>query len=66
MIELPMNPEPVKIRNTMWIGVRVTICPDVILEDNLILASGAVVTKSFPSICIIGGVPARTIRKITD
>lgn len=62
----PSNPaliDPVKIGNNVWIGTRVIIMPGVAIEDNSIIASGAVVTKTFNANSVIGGVPAKFIKK---
>ena len=45
------------------IGVRAIILPGVTLGDEVIVGAGAVVTKSFPSNCIIAGNPAKIIRE---
>lgn len=55
---------PITIGNNCWIGGHATILPGVILGDDVVVAAGAVVTKSFGSSVIIGGNPARVIRKI--
>ena len=44
-------------------GSRI-IGDDIIIGDNCIIAPGAIVTKSFPSNCVIGGCPARIIKMI--
>lgn len=51
------------------IGGRAIILPGVVLGDHVFVAAGSVVTKSFPSNCMIGGNPAKIIRtgiKIND
>jgi acetyltransferase-like isoleucine patch superfamily enzyme len=54
-----------KIGSYCWIGMNVTILPGVIIGDNTVVASGAVVSKSFPEgNCIIGGVPAKVIKNL--
>lgn len=54
-----------KIGSYCWIGMNSTIMPGVELGDNTIVASGAVVTKSFPQgNCIIGGIPAKLIKQL--
>jgi acetyltransferase-like isoleucine patch superfamily enzyme len=54
---------PIIIGKNCWIGVNAVILPSVALGDNVIVAAGAVVSKSFPSNVVIGGVPAKVIRK---
>lgn len=52
----------IKIGNNCFIGENSTILYGVTLADNIIVAAGAVVTKSFAeSNVIIGGNPARII-----
>lgn len=53
--------EPIRIGKSCWIGANAVILPGVQLGDNVIVGAGAVVTKSFPSDVIIGGVPAKVI-----
>lgn len=57
---------PVIIGNDVWIGGGCTILPGITIGNNVIIAAGAVVTKDIPDNCIVGGVPAREIKKITD
>ena len=48
-----------------WIGMNSMILPGVELGVRTVVAAGAVVTKSFPGgYCVIGGSPARFIKKI--
>ena len=52
----------IKIGNNCFLGARSTILLGVTLADNVIVAAGSVVTKSFDkSNIIIGGNPAREI-----
>lgn len=56
---------PVTIGKNCWIGGHATINPGVTLGDNTVVASGAVVTKSFPQgNVLLAGVPARVIREL--
>lgn len=56
--------EAVNIGKNCWIGGHATINPGVTLGDNVVVGSGAVVTKSFPDNVVIAGVPARVIREL--
>lgn len=57
-------PAPIRIGKDVWIGSNSTILPGVTIGDGAIVAAGAVVTKDVPSHTIVGGIPARIIRKI--
>ena len=57
--------KPITIGDNCWIGGQATINPGVTLGDNVVVASGAVVTKSFGSNIVIGGNPAKVIKQIT-
>ena len=58
--------EPIKIGNRVWIGSNATILPGVTIGENAIVAAGAVVTKDIPANTIVGGVPAKVIKKIDE
>lgn len=48
-----------------WIGMNSVILPGVTLGTRTIVAAGSVVTKSFnEGYCVIGGNPARVIKKL--
>ncbi|MCM1449868.1 MAG: sugar O-acetyltransferase [Clostridiales bacterium] len=57
-------PAPIHIGNNVWIGANVTILSGVTIGENAIVAAGAVVTKDVAPNTIVGGVPAKIIRKI--
>jgi acetyltransferase-like isoleucine patch superfamily enzyme len=57
----PLNFAPVKIGDGCDLGVNAVILPGVNLGLNVQVGAGAVVTKSFPSHTVVGGVPARII-----
>lgn len=66
--DIPMRKQgsivkPVTIGNDVWIGARVVILPGVTIGDGSILAAGAVVTHDVPAYSIVGGVPAKVIKK---
>lgn len=51
------------IGNDVWIGDRVTIMEGVHIGDGAIIATGSVVVKDVAEYSIVGGVPAKEIRK---
>ncbi|MGL5191476.1 MAG: sugar O-acetyltransferase [Cetobacterium sp.] len=59
-----LYPKSIQIGKGVWIGGNVSILPGVVLGDNVIVAAGSTVTKSFPSNCIIAGIPAKIIKEL--
>lgn len=59
-----MHPAPIVIGKNVWIGANATVVPGVSIGDGAVIAAGAVVTKDVPANVIIGGVPAKIIKKI--
>lgn len=55
---------PIVIKRKAWLGAGVTVLPGVTIGENAIVAAGAVVSKDVPDNTIVGGVPAKIIRKI--
>ena len=54
------------IGNDVWIGTRATILPGTRLGDGVIVGAGAVVGGEIPPYSIIGGNPARVLRRRFD
>jgi hypothetical protein len=50
----------------VWIGYEAVILSGVTIGDGAIIGTRAVVTKDVPSYTIVGGVPAKPIRKRFD
>lgn len=55
---------PVVIENGVWIGDKATILAGVRIGRNSIIGANTLVTKNVPENCIVGGVPAKIIKKI--
>lgn len=53
----------ITIGNDVWIGYNATIIDNVNIGDGSIIGAGAVVTKDVEPYSIVGGVPARLIKK---
>lgn len=57
------NKGDIVIGNDVWIGFEAVIMAGVTIGDGAIIASRAVVTKDVPPYSIVGGTPAKLIRK---
>ncbi len=76
--EWGLEPDPVSIArawdnhgdilvgNDVWIGFEAVILAGVSIGDGAIIGSRAVVTKDVPPYTIVGGVPAKPIRRRFD
>ncbi|OBZ08241.1 MULTISPECIES: maltose acetyltransferase domain-containing protein [Bacillales] len=56
--------KPVTIGHNVWIGGRAVINPGVKIGNNVVVASGAVVTKDVPDNVVVGGNPAKILKGI--
>lgn len=56
--------KPIHIGSSVWIGGSAVINPGITIGDNAIIASGSVVTKDVPPNVIVGGNPAKIIKKL--
>ena len=53
----------VVVGNDVWIGTRAMILDGVTIGDGAVIAAGSVVTKDVEPYTIVGGIPAKLIRK---
>ena len=60
------RPAPIVLGKKVWVGSNATILQGVTIGDNAVVAAGAVVTKDVPANTIVGGVPARVIKRIDE
>lgn len=55
---------PIVVKDGAWIGAGAKIMPGVTIGERAIIASGAVVTKDVAQNTVVGGNPAKLIKKI--
>ena len=54
---------PVKIGNDVWIGASSIILPGVVIGEGAVIAAGSVVTKDVQEFTIVGGSPAKLLKR---
>ena len=57
------NKGDIVVGNDVWIGYEAVILAGVTIGDGAVIGARAVVTKNVPPYTIVGGVPAKVIRK---
>ncbi|MCI8948261.1 MAG: CatB-related O-acetyltransferase [Lachnospiraceae bacterium] len=57
------NKGDIVIGNDVWIGYEAVILAGVTIGDGAVIGTRAVVTKDVPPYTIVGGIPAKPIRK---
>ena len=61
-----MLPAPIVIGDKVWIGANATVLPGVTIGKGAIVAAGAVVHRDVPPFTVVGGVPARILRELSQ
>jgi acetyltransferase-like isoleucine patch superfamily enzyme len=56
--------KPIAIERNVWIAAGVTVIGGVTVGENSVVAAGSVVTRDVPPNTLVGGNPARVIRRI--
>lgn len=56
--------KPVHLKHNCWIGAGATILPGVTIGENAIVAAGAIVTKDVEDNTVVGGNPAKLIKRL--
>jgi acetyltransferase-like isoleucine patch superfamily enzyme len=59
----PTGKGPIVIKNDVWIGFGSLILSGITISDGAVIAAESVVTKDVPPYCIVGGNPAKIIKK---
>ncbi len=57
--------EPITIKDYVWIGSGAIILPGVTIGEGSVVAAGAVVVKDVPPYTVVGGVPAKIIKRLS-
>jgi acetyltransferase-like isoleucine patch superfamily enzyme len=55
--------KPTRIGSDVWIGAGAIVLCGVTIGDGAIVGAGSVVTQDVPAFTIVGGVPAKTLRR---
>lgn len=63
IFDAPAELKPITIGQDVWIGANSLILAGVTIGEGAVVAGGSVVTKSVDPFTIVGGNPARLIRK---
>ena len=55
--------EPITVEDQAWIGAKAVLLPGVTVGRGAVVAAGAVVTRDVPAGTIVGGSPARVLKR---
>lgn len=58
--------KPIVIKNRAWLGEGVKVMPGVTIGEHAVVASGSVVTKDVEPYTLVGGNPARVIKRLSS
>lgn len=59
----PEDDRDIVFKGDNWVGSNVTVLRGVTVGEGSVIAAGAVVTKDVPPYSIVGGIPAKVIKK---
>ena len=55
--------EPITVEDQAWIGAKAVLLPGVTVGRGAVVAAGAVVTRDVPAGTVVGGSPARVLKR---
>ncbi|MEZ9523167.1 sugar O-acetyltransferase [Enterovibrio norvegicus] len=58
--------KPIVVENDVWMGGNVVVCQGVTIGARSVIAANSVVTQDVPPDSLVGGTPAKVIRKIHE
>jgi acetyltransferase-like isoleucine patch superfamily enzyme len=61
---VPSYASSIRIKRGAWIGAGAVILPGVTIGEGAIVGAGSVVTTDVPPFSLVGGVPAKVIKKL--
>ena len=64
--EQGVSTTPVMIGDDVWIGAGAVVLPGVTVGRHCVVAAGAVVTRDVPANTLVGGVPAKVIKQLSE
>jgi acetyltransferase-like isoleucine patch superfamily enzyme len=65
-IEQGLTAEGIVVEDDVWLGANAVVTDGVRIGKGAVVAAGAVVTKDVPPYTVVGGVPAKEIRKVGE
>ena len=60
----PVKHGPIIIESDAWLGTGVAVLPNITIGEGAIIGANAVVIKDVKPYTIVGGIPAREIRRV--
>jgi acetyltransferase-like isoleucine patch superfamily enzyme len=58
-----VSPGPVRIGDGTWLGINVSVLPNVSIGEHCVIGANSVVTGDIPDFCVAAGNPARVLRR---
>jgi acetyltransferase-like isoleucine patch superfamily enzyme len=56
--------KPIVVEDEVWFGANVSVLQGVIIGRGAIVAAGSVLSKGVPPHTVVGGIPAKVIKKL--